>query len=205
MPILTTTSPYLQPLDYDNLLSSEQAYVAALITVAEEYLQDRFWNRQIAAATYTDEKYDGTGEPQIFVKNLPLNSVTDIDIVATSFTGTSTTTTYAATKFDIQTNIGKIRFKPGSFLTECGGIFTHGFQNIHITYNGGFSPVPETIKLLIAKFVIHAYNPGLEEGLIEKEKLGEYFYSKAVELIQKFPFADKKLFDSYKIRRIPSY
>lgn len=202
--IITTASVYLEPLDYTNLSSSEQAYVDGLIDVAEDYLQNRFWNRQIAAADYTDEVQNGTGEPSIFVKNPPINSLTDIDIVTTSFNSATTTTTYAASKFDYNSKTGEIRFKPGSFLSEAGGIFEQGFQNVQITYNGGFSPVSATLKMLVAKFVIYSYDPSGLDDMIEKEKLGEYFYSKAVELIQKFPMSDKKLFDSYKIRRVPS-
>lgn len=204
MSIITTASPHLAPLDYNNLLANEQAYISSLLTVAEEYLQDRFWHRQIEAATYTDEIHDGTGEPSIFVNNIPLNSITDIDITYTNYNSATVTETYVASKFDINTKTGEIRFKPGSFLSEAGGYFPEGFQNIKITYNGGFSPVPETIKYLIAKFIIHAYDPSALPDTIEKEKLGEYFYSKSKELIQSFPFSDKKLFDSYILRRVPS-
>jgi len=199
--LILNTSPYLQPLDYSNMSTAEKALVDALITMATEQIE-RYCRRTFAAADYTDEKHDGNGWRSIFVKNPPLNSLTDVDIVESDFSSDSTTTTYAATKFDTKAATGEIRFKPGSFLSSGRGVFSEGFQNIQITYNGGFASVPQGIQLACAEMVIQMFDPSEATDLIEKEKIGDYFYAKAKNAFQKMLLTKKKILDSYKIRRI---
>ena len=81
--LISNTSAFLEVLDYNNLTTAEKALVDALITAGSEWIE-RYCNRIFLAAAYTDEAHDGNGWDSIFVKNPPINSLTDIDLVSQS-------------------------------------------------------------------------------------------------------------------------
>lgn len=199
--LITNTSAFLEPLDYTNRSIAEKAIIDALITSASEIFE-KHCNRIFLTDTYTDELQDGNGWDTIHVNNPPLTVLTDIDIVHRAFDGTNTTTTYTGSKFNIHINSGEIRFKPGDFLTTSGGLFAQGFQNVQITYVGGFSSVPKPIQRLAAKYVIQSFDPTEDVQGLQKERLGDYFYDRGKDFLNALLFNDKKELDMYKIRRV---
>ncbi len=198
--LIANTSAFLNDLDYSNLPSNEQAQVDALIDVATEYIE-KYCNRIFLQATYTDEIQDGTGEKSIFVANPPIQSLTDIDIIVQSESG-DTTSTFLATKFDYESKTGEIRFKPDTFLNTAGGVFSKGFQNIKITYSGGWVAVPQSIQLIAAEFVKERFDPTLVEDTLEREKLGDYFYAKSKDFWKRLLATNRFILNSYKIRKV---
>ena len=192
--LITNTSPFLDVLEYNSRSTTEKAVIDALITAGSEWLE-RYCRRVFTATNYIDEIHDGTGENCIFVANPPINSLTDIDIV-----GTSSTTTYLATKFKYESKTGEIQFKRGTD-SDCF-YFPEDFQNIKITYNGGFSTIPSNVQLLCADYVIELFDQSLKDELIEKEKLGDYFYAKGINYYDKLSFSKKKILASYRLRRV---
>lgn len=194
MALITNSSPYLEKVDYNNLTTEEKALVDALITAGSDWIE-RYCNRVFTATDYTDEIHNGTGENCIFVKNPPINSLTDIDIV-----GTSSTTTYLATKFKYEPKTGEIQFKLDA--DSDAHYFPEDFRNIQITYNGGFTTIPEAIKILVADFVVEYFDQKLKDELIEKEKIGDYFYAKGLNFYTKLSYPKKKLLTSYRLRRV---
>ena len=105
--LIDNTSAFLEPIDYNNQDVAAKANIDALIIAGDEWLKKAL-NRIVLQDDYTDEKYDGNGLKSIFVKNPPINTLTDIDIVATDFNGNDVTTTHLATKFDLKTNTDEI-------------------------------------------------------------------------------------------------
>lgn len=207
MALLENTSPFLAKLDYANSLNAEEkALVDALIEVGEEYIQEYECNRKFEQADYTDEVHDGNGEDSIFVKNPPLNSLTDVDIISSTFDSDSVTTTFAASKFDIEEKTGEIRFKPGTFVVNSDvHYFIKGFQNVKITYNGGFASGDKTLKIvesLVADYVLENFDPNLIEGITDRERIGSYFVAKAKNYFDKLSFSKKKMLSKLKIRRV---
>lgn len=205
--LIDNTSAFLEPLDYNNQDAAAQANIDALIIAGDEFLRKSL-HRILLQDTYTDEKHDGNGRKSIYVNNPPLISLTDIAIVTTDFNGNDTTTTLDATKFDLKLSTGEIRFKPGSFTSDGASFFTEGFQNIQITYSGGFVTNSDKLKpmeLVLAEFVIEMFDPN--EGVlgIEKEKLGDYFYSKGTDSWNKILVKHKEIMKLYKIIRVNSY
>lgn len=197
--LILKTSPHLKVLDYDNQDAATKKQIDALITVASNYIE-KYCDRVFSSVSYSNEKLDGNGWDNIFIKNPPLTTLTDIDVISSLFTG-STTTTYAATRFDIKEATGQIKWKADSFLEE-GGIFPVGFQNVQVTYVGGFSAIPTSIELITAEFVIQLFDPTLSEDIIEKEKIGDYFYAKGINFIENLIFSKKYILNSYRIRRM---
>jgi hypothetical protein len=198
--LIASSSPFLEPLDYDNLSSDEQAFVDALITAGSAWIE-KYCNRVFAAADYTDEVLDGNGWDSIFIDNPPINSLTDIDITCYNFDGGETTTTYLGTKFLFHAKSGEIKFKPATFISSPT-IFVEGFQNIKITYNGGYAAVPDVIQMLCAEFVMQMFDPSILSDLLERERIGDYSYTRAKEYFDKVSFSKRQMLNSYKLRKV---
>ena len=199
--LITNASPFLEALDYTNRTTAQKATIDALITAASEFIELEC-DRTFLSATHTDEAHDGNDWNFIFVKNPPLTSLTDIDLITyNAVTGAVETTTLLATKFTVEENTGEITFKPDVVL-DTAKIFPEGNQNIHITYVGGYAAVPEAIKMLTADFVIQMYAPEELEGALQKEKLGDYFYDKGNNFLERLSFSKRKILSMYKIRKV---
>lgn len=199
--LLKPTDPLLDPLDYNELDTGPQTQVAALIEAATTWIE-KYCNRTFRQTTYTDEAHDGNGELFIYVKNSPIITLTTVTIQESSFSGSSTSTDFAASKFDTKLATGKIKFKPGSFLSSGASHFTEGFQNVLIDYVGGFAQVPEPIKLVASQFVIEQFDPSLSPQGIEKEKLGNYFYSRGTTFFNQLLVRHRQILDSYRRIRV---
>ena len=201
--LIAPGDPLLADLDFNNLEAAKQAQLNALADTATTWIE-KYCNRVFRRTVYNDEAHNGNSELWIYVNNPPIISLGTITIQETSFIGDSTSTDYAASKFDTKLGTGKIRFKPGSFLSSGGGLFSGGFQNILIDYTGGFDPVPEPVKLVASQFIIEMFDPSEDIRGIEKEKLGNYFYSKGSNYFQNLTFKTKIILDGYKLRRVNS-
>ena len=95
--LIANSDPHLNPLDYNNLSAADMVQVDALITSGSEYIE-RYCNRVFASAVITDEEHNGNGFNSIFVRNPPITTLTQIEIIsAYSSTGSDTYDTHAAT------------------------------------------------------------------------------------------------------------
>lgn len=166
-----STEPLLADLDYDNLSAMEQAKVNALVTAGSQLIE-KYCNRVFTAADYTDELVNGTGHNLVFALNPPINSLTSVKVVLVD-----EELTFLSSKLKFSPDTGRISLD----LTQVNYqdflyYFPRGYQNVKVTYNGGFSEIPEPIKLVLADFVVNAYYALGDEGDIISEKLGQYFY-----------------------------
>jgi len=202
--LIANSDPHLNPLDYDNLSARDMVQVDSLITAGSEYIE-RYCNRVFASAVITDEVHNGYGFNSMFVRNPPITTLTQIEIIsAYSSTGSDTYDTHEATKFLYDEQTGEINWKPGIWFGDTtGGVFPKGFQNVMATYTGGYSSVPEAVQLLCAEFVIEMYDSTLSSDGIDKEKLGDYFYSRSKDYFENVKvFKKKRILDSYRLRKI---
>lgn len=195
--------PLLEALDFSDLDVGEQAQLNALSDAATTWIE-KYCNRVFRKTDYTDEAHNGNNELFIYVNNPPIISLGTVTIKESNFTGDAVSTDFAADKFDTKLSTGKIRFKPNSFLSSTTGLFSSGFQNVLIDYTGGFLPVPEPIKLVAAQFIIEMFDPSEDVQGIEKEKLGNYFYSRGKDFAAQATFKTTKLLEGYRIRRVNS-
>lgn len=194
MALITNTNPLLADLNYNNLSTAQKAQVDALLNVATEFIE-KDCNRTFLAATYTDEEHNGVIHESIFVKNTPLNSVTNVKIICHASTESSDDiTTYLSTEVLFEPETGEIKLRNGAR-------FPHGFRNVKITYNGGFTTVPKPIEYLCANIVINAYAPEMNAENIEKERIGDYFYAKVKDFMEKLPMSDRKILSMYRLRK----
>jgi len=168
-----------------------------LIEVASQLIEKRC-NRVFAAANYTEEKHNGSGDNSIFVFNPPINSLTALSIV--------TTENIVVDVDDLEYNsvTGEIRWQRYNRTGTVGlTVWPEGFQNILITYNGGFSSIPKPIELLCAEMVLNTFDTsGQFGGGFDSEKLGQYQYKTSVDTMNASLLAHKNIINLYKISQI---
>lgn len=198
MTILTNSSPFLQSLDYSNMSNDEKALIDALIEVANDYLEKKEFNRIFSAADYIDEQSNGSGWNFFFVKNPPINSLTNVKVV-TYYSDSEDTTIYTSSALVYEASTGMIQFRN----TNC--IWPPGFQNIRVTYNGGFTTIPRAIEQIAANFVLQNYDPRLVVESLQKERIGDYFYDLGVHYFDRLPTSLKRMMSRYKLRPITTY
>jgi hypothetical protein len=206
MALLTNDSAFLEPLDYTNRSPAEKAYIDALIPVGQKYLED-YCKRLFEVTTYTDEVLNGTGGPMIFVKNPPIISLTELKIIwsfATTDTGTDTINTYDDAELLWDAASGKVQFKPRGGSSRPSS-FPDGFQNVKITYSGGYASTSadfSTLSYLNAQFVIETFDPSEKVGVIDREKLGDYFYARTKGYAEQFIANNKRILGLYRLREL---
>ncbi|MBK9285000.1 MAG: hypothetical protein IPM51_11895 [Sphingobacteriaceae bacterium] len=165
-----SNEPLLADLDYDNLSAMDQAKVNSLIEVGSQLIE-AYCNRVFTAADFT-EYLDGNGHNEIYVKNPPINSITSVTI-----NSNLVDYVFPTDELTIKPGIGRVNLN----LDKTNSLrpFTHfprGSQNIKVIYNGAFNPIPAPILLVLADFVIRAFDGIGESGNVVSEKLGQYFY-----------------------------
>lgn len=192
---ITTSSPYLQLLDYPNLTSEEQARVSAVITASSEYLE-KYLNRTILATTYA-EVHSGDNDEYLILKQLPINSLTSVVFRS------SINTTVAGTNFEYDSGSGELRWKTYAITTaDFLNYFPKGFNNIVVNYNAGYSSIPTPLQLLVAEMVMETFDKNLLPNGIQKEKIGQYFVDYGADSWDKILFNRRRIVSMYKIRRV---
>jgi hypothetical protein len=196
--LITTDSEFLNDLDYSNLNTADQAKVTALCSVATQLIQKEC-NRIFGAASYV-ELLDGLGNDSIFIKNPPINTLTDITIIS------SEETVYDDSVFDFDAGTGEIWWDSRDVVDASQnylGCFPCGRRNIQVTYNGGFEPVPPPIEMVAANLVMEMFDPSLATSEnMEMEKLGQYQYKRRKDAADKSIHTNRKILHLYKIRRV---
>jgi len=125
----------------------------------KQAVMERYIGYPIEAADYT-EKYDGNGENFLFLRKIPVNSVSQLKI------DTSV----------INSAYYKVLGEEG--ILYCSLRFTKGVRNIEVQFNAGYEIVPEDLKdaciqLVCAEYVFtQIMVAGVEskENKIEKKR-----------------------------------
>ena len=192
MALIANTSAFLNRLDYTNLNTLEQALIDRLITAFTKEIEAQC-NRVFAAANYT-EKHDGDGERNILVKNIPLNTLTSITVTS------SKVTVVNSTDFTFDPLTGEIRWKDWDIASTADfvGFFPIGFQNISISYNGGYTTIPDDLEMLCAEGIIQVFDRKEAVGQVQSEKMGQEYYSYGLEQFRNLVFTHKKTLSRYR-------
>ncbi len=102
------------------------------------------------------EEYDGEGTPYLFVKNFPINSITEIASDSDWTWGTDTVIDSSDYRI-VQMN-----------YIVYNSYFNDGLQNIKVSYNAGYSVIPLDIKEALVEEVTRIYNTRKEVDVIIK-------------------------------------
>ena len=178
--------------DFDDILTR---YINFATDLIEKYCN----GRRFAAADYTDEEYDGTGIYYLILKHWPLNSITILE--------KRTSSDYSASDFDkIDTSHYIIdsgsQINRGQVYNKLG--FTKGIRNYRISYNAGYTIIPNDLEEACCKLVSYFYKTANKQEGIKSERLGRYSvtYDKS-KLTKIMEEADvKDILDFYRVPQI---
>jgi len=194
--IIQNTSPFLNDLRYNDQDIEDKAKIDALIIASEEFFTS-WCNRTSIPANNFSEIHDGDNTHQLMINEPPINSLTSISIVQ------SLTTILDASEFQFKALSGIIQFNlTGAVDHTQFTCFPRGFQNIIVNYNGGFTVIPEPIKLIVAEMVIEFFDRDLAAQQIESEQLGQYIADKGIDHFQTVLFRRSKIASAYKVKKL---
>lgn len=153
-----------------------QAMDDALLTVlldAASTIVERYCNRKFLSTAYTETR-SGNGMRFLLVNNPPMTAFTNIAVVDDD----GTSTDYASTNFRYNEE-GLIRPDPEGDLER----FPLGFQNLVVTYTGGFATIPEDVQEAVIQVAVAlAATRGLlsagTDPSMKSETLGDYSYTR---------------------------
>jgi hypothetical protein len=143
---------------FDSLLTNLLKRSTALI--------QKYIGRVLFATDYT-EYYDGYGTPKLLLNQWPINSVSELNMDNNrDFLPASV---IPAADFVIWKDIGYLELlKPLDYLsgieTAYGRFFLHGQQNIKVTYNAGYTTIPDDVAMAQIIHVAFLYNKAGSEG-----------------------------------------
>lgn len=130
---------YIQ--DKLNLDDVDQAEVETLINAASIHANSHT-KRNLLARDYTED-YDGGGTNELVLYQFPVNSIESIYIDKSRDFGAST---------ELESD-DYIYYDDIGVVVRTNGVFPDGRKVIRITYNAGFSTVPEDLKMSVVEMV----------------------------------------------------
>jgi len=136
----------------------------ALINFASDFIQT-YTNRNWIAQDYTQEKYDGDGDKDLFLDNFPINSVSYIASWDT-YNNQEYYEFAEHTEYQVYLEEGYIYLRSG---------FVKGRQNYRVSYNAGYAiaNVPWDIKKACADLCQYMYSLKDKIG-VDSERIGTY-------------------------------
>jgi len=124
---------------------------------------ETYCDRVFHAAAYT-EYFDGvSGSCKMYLKQYPINSITQFEM----WDSENNVSSYIYT-----VNTEYLLYDTAGYIYLRGGMTT-GHKNYKIAYNGGYSTIPEDLKLACKMLCSAQWNAGKAQG-ITAERIGDY-------------------------------
>jgi hypothetical protein len=138
----TTPANVMKFLNKTALTAQESAIVDMLIKSINGVINN-YCGWDVLAKDYTNKVFDGKGGKTLDLRALPLNSLTSLVIGDIDYTADVT----------LNNEDGELYF-----TSESGISFTSGTRNIVVTYNAGFTVVPDELDHVAAWLVALFFN-----------------------------------------------
>jgi len=161
--LVTTARAEMNP----NIAGMDANWLATLITVASKAVEN-YCNREFTSQTVSNEIHDGDGEKDLFLRNFPVASITQVVITEND----GDTVTITGTYFRINQRTGQIIFEPAE--TADYSYFPEGFQNISVTYVAGYSTIPEPVQEATVQLIAWLKSESDKDPNLKAEKLGDW-------------------------------
>jgi hypothetical protein len=144
-----------------------EGFIVAAQELIEEYCRRQFKNEVIVGETH-----DGRGTTFITVKRPPIVSIQELKIgVAAPFVTLSTSEyTYYADSGIIQI-ISRPSLIPPFYWTLAAKIFPEGENNVSVSYTGGPTSVPESVKLACKMQVVNFWVNRSRDPMVMSEAI----------------------------------
>ena len=155
---------------------SDSDYANTLINIASDFIE-RYCNRKFISQTFTDEQHDGTGSRYLYLKNMPITSVTAVKLWDLS-TDSLLYTYTEHTEFTPYLDEGMIYMAGG---------WQAGHKNYRVTYIAGYAiaSVPYDLKSICARIAGYIYANAGAAG-IKSESMGNYSVTYDKDSVDKF-------------------
>jgi len=173
------------------LATVNAAYLANLITAASTAIE-RWCKRVFLSTAYTDEYYDGNGTDAMFLDNFPVTALVSIVVVESD----GTDTTLLGAGFDIDANLGEIRFERDCSTDYC--YFPEGFHNLKANYTAGFAAIPADLQEACAQYCVWLYAGGITLPTVKSESLGDYSASFGAMADMDIPMPIRRMLAQYR-------
>lgn len=147
---------------------------------------EQYARRKLAARDYT-EKYDGHGREDLILKQYPINSVTDVRIDGDRAFGSGTIVTDYFTEDDV------------GILVRDPGVWPTYRKGIQVTYNAGYSSVPEDLQEAVLEVVAWSVRRIASKSLGVRSASGE---GMTTEYELTIPTNAQRVFESYQDWRV---
>lgn len=190
---VSTVQDYLEVHDHDAIIDLLNAGVTDFIEgqINGDVSNNGYCNRKFLAADYTSAIYTGNDRKNLLLRQYPINSISTIILDGTTLFP-SGSSTLADLGFYIDNDItGNL-----IYYYTWNSWFPN---NIEITYNAGFTTIPNDIIMAALKLIEQAWNQRGKEGF-KSEKFKNYSYAMA-DLNDKIAFGNQTIaetLDSYK-------
>jgi hypothetical protein len=166
--------------------TDDDDFIINLINRVTDYI-DRYCKRTFNADDYSDEMHSGDDTNYLLPRYWPINSIVRIQHRKTTL-NTDSWSTIDSKYYHIEGHNKEVVFKTG--------IFTQGVNNYRISYNGGYSTIPEDLKMACIQIVKKFFNDRKGSHL-KSESLGEYSYTRFDKDIKELGF--DYLLDGYRV------
>ena len=131
--------------------SSEDTLLETLINGSTHQLET-YTGRKLKSRTYTAEDYDGTGTPELILREYPVSSVASVNMDRLRQFGAGTAVSLEL--LTVSGDEGRLTFTPGYVSSGLGiARFLTGTKVVRITYTAGYATVPDDLKLACLKVV----------------------------------------------------
>lgn len=142
------------------------SWITKLCTSAQ-YMAERFCGRRFELASYVQEIHDPPANGWLFPRNQPISGTVKVERV-TSRQLVDEVVDEDTEEVDASTY--KIDWERGSIYRQTG--WGTARQSILVSYSGGFSTVPEDLKMLIADIAAMMYYAAGRDPSVRSERLG---------------------------------
>jgi len=165
--------------------ATDDTLLGVLLDAAEDMLR-RYCDRLDgwSDAEFT-EKIDGSGRNTFIVTNTPVfTSPSPVVVIRSSATSTETVDA-GGYRFDTET--GEFRYTGGAYWgfdfgwdadTHCPRGWPEGFQNIEVTYTGGYTTIPEALTQAAKDATLWLYYQRRDDKSMVSETRGAYSYTR---------------------------
>lgn len=161
---LTTTARFKT---YKNItVSTYDTAIGYLVTAVSHFITLYCERESFHSDTYTTT-FDGTGRRSFFLPETPITALTTVLFDANE----ATTDSHTGSEFDYNAKTGEIRFKPTATNARS---FNKGFQNLTITYTGGYATIPANLELACWRAIEFYFNASQTNANVKREKIGDY-------------------------------
>lgn len=151
-----------QCLGYQNRVAVNGSKLYQLTSTAQrasDFVEEQC-NRKFEQDDHVEE-ISGIGEPNIYIDNYPIQSITSIE----KWDGTSWD--------DVDSDSYRYEDGTGRIYVDSG-VWANGFQNYRVSYSGGFSTIPFALEDLVLEIAALMWNKVGTDPRVSREKIGSY-------------------------------